>query len=872
MSDWYKKDIADVFKELKSNEEGLTHTEAEKRLKEFGPNQVEEKKRMSDFLLLLSQFKSILIIILIIAIVISFFLGEILDAMVILLIIIVNAILGFVQSRKAEKALESLKRLAAPNAEVIRSAEKEIIQAPKLVPGDVILLKVGDKVPADCRIIEEMNLKVDESVLTGESLSVEKTTEAIEDVPEKSNMLFSGTTIVYGRCKAVVTETGMKTEFGRIAGMLQEKEEKTPLEKKLDIFGKNLGIFLIGICVIIFLIGAIFGADVFDMFLLSVSLAVAAVPEAMPAVVTITLAIGVSRMVKKNSIIRSLPAVETLGSTTLICSDKTGTLTKDELVVKKLYVNGKIIDVTGEGYSTKGDFFENSKKAALDEDSRLMLRIGMLCNDAVIGKEAIGDPTEIALVVSAKKAGLEPTGERIDEIPFDSERKMMSVLHLDKKKFVYTKGAVENILKLCTHYRYNGHIKKMTETYRKKILEMNHEFASSALRVLGFAYRISNKMEEKSLIFVGMQGMIDSPREEVKEAIEKCKKAGIRVVMITGDHKDTAVAIAKELKIDNGQVLTGEELDALNDEQFSEAVDNVAVYARVSPEHKVRITNALKNEGHIIAMTGDGVNDAPALKKADRGIAMGITGTDVSKEASDMILTDDNFSSIVAAIEEGRGVYDNIKKFIRYMLSTNIGEILTIFTAILIAMMSGYGVIFILVPAQILWMNLLTDGLVAISLGFEPSEPNIMSRKPRNPKEGVMTKGFLLYIFFIGSVICIGSLYLFFSELDPGLGNIDRARTIAFSTLIMFQLFRGLGSRSDLPMNKIGFFTNKRLLIAIASSVILLLMIIYLPIFNPLFKTVPLNIIDWLRILVVSSSIFIILEIWKFFRNRSSSE
>ena len=881
MPDFYKMGIDDAFRELISSSKGLTEGEARQRLEKYGLNQIEEKKRITDIALLLSQFKNILIVILIIAIAISFLLGEVVDAMVIFAIIIINAILGFVQSRKAEKALESLRKMSAPDATVVRNGENKIIPSLYLVPGDIIALKTGDRAPADCRIIEEMNLKADESVLTGESIPVEKTTKRIGEKPvaERENMLFSGTVVVYGRCKALVTETGMKTEFGRIAGMLQEREEKTPLEKKLDTFGKMLGLLLVGVCAAIFFIGILGGAKILEMFLVSVSLAVAAVPEALPAVVTITLAIGVRRMVKRNSIIRSLPSVETLGCATLICSDKTGTLTKNELVVKKLYVNEKVIDVNGEGYSTKGEFLINNKKIEVDKDTKLLLGIGLICNDAIVDESVIGDPTEAALVVSAKKAGLEPLGERVDEIPFDPDRKMMSVLYsIDKGVFVYTKGAVENVLLKCSHYHKNGRIRKLNKKERERILAINHSFASNALRVLAFAYKSSKKISESNLVFVGLQGMIDSPREGVKEAIEKCKKAGIRVVMITGDHRDTAVAIARELDIidDNPGVLTGEELDSLKDEQFSATVEDVAVYARVSPEHKVRITDALKKKGHILAMTGDGINDAPALKKADIGIAMGVTGTDVSKEASDMILTDDNFSSIVSAIEEGRCVYDNIKKFIRYMLSTNTGEVLAIFMTMLISITTGYGILFILIPAQILWMNLLTDGLVAIALGVEPAEPDVMQRRPRNPKERIMTRDFLLYILFVGSVMCIGALYLFFSELDQRMENLDRARTVAFSALVMFQVFIGLASRSNLPINKIGFFTNKRLLIAIASSVILLLLIIYLPLFNPLlnpFKTVPLNLIDWLRILVVSSSIFFILEFRKLVtRHRSFPE
>ena len=853
MPEWYMTGIKEIMHALSVEKQGLDETEAKNRLEKYGPNRLEEKKKATALSLFLNQFKSILIAILLIATIVSVLLGEVLDATVIFVIVIINAILGFIQERKAEKALESLKKMSAPIAKVLRNNERRIIPASDLVPGDIIFLEVGDKVPADCCLIDEMNLKTNESVLTGESTPVKKNTKAIlkqVPIPERNNMVFSGTSIVYGHCEALVVDTGMQTEFGKIALMLEEKEEKTPLQEKLDVFGKQLGTILIIICGIIFFMGMWGGAELVEMFLIAVSLAVAAVPEALPAVVAIALAIGVQKMAKRNSIIRRLPAVETLGCATIICSDKTGTLTTGEMNVRKIYLNHKIINVDK-------NFSLNKKKIEIDKDLVLLLQTGLLCNDAVVEKEVIGDPTEAALIISARKAGIEDLRKkykRISEIPFDSGRKMMSVAYENN---VYTKGGVEAVLSRCSSIYKNGRIKKLTNEDKKRITDTNHKFAANALRVLAFAYKpLKGKISENNLIFIGLQGMIDTPRPEVKESIKKCKQAGIRVIMMTGDHIDTAVSVARELGIGDN-ALSGEELDKMSNEQFLSVIDSVSVYARVSPEHKVKITNALKQKNHIVAMTGDGVNDAPALKKADIGVAMGISGTEVSKEASDMILTDDNFSSIVSAIEEGRGIYDNIRKFILYMLSTNSGEVLAIFITMMISLIFWPEIMFLLLPAQILWMNLLTDGLVAIALGVEPPEPNIMKRNPRNPKEKFLTKKSLFYIGFVGTVMAIGSIFIFLSELDSG---IERARTIAFATLVLFQIFIGLGTRSQLPIRKIGFFSNKRLLLAIASSIILLLVIIYIPFFNPMFKTVALPLIDWIKIVAISSTIFFILE------------
>ena len=869
VKDWHKLTVEECFQQLETSSRGLTQDEAEKRLVRFGSNEIKEKEKKPAWIEFLEQFNNILVIILIIAAAISAFLGEFVDAAVIFAIVILNAVLGFIQERRAEHALEALKKLAAPKSEVIRSGEIIQIDSKELVPGDVIILKVGYKVPADCRIIEEMNLKADEAVLTGESVPVEKHNKPVKDsmeIAERKNMLFSGTTVVYGNCRALVADTGMRSEFGKIAALLQQEQEiKTPLQEKLEELGKSLGIVVLVISSIVFAAGYLQGRDVLEMFLTAVSLAVAAIPEGLPAVVTITLAIGLTKMAKKNAIIRKLPSVETLGSTQIICSDKTGTLTMSQMTVKKLWVDGKIIDVTGEGYETIGEFIYHGRHVE-DEGIKMLLSVGMMCNDAVIGKEIIGDPTEAALLVSAAKArlpDLRQKNKRVEEIPFDSERKMMSVIcDVAGARVMYTKGAVEEVLKKCNALYVNGKIERLTEKDRKEILRVNDKFAENALRVLGFAtkkLKSGEKAAEQDLVFVGMQAMIDPPRPEVKDAIQKCKKAGMKVVMITGDHRDTAVAIAKELEMleKDSVVLSGKEMDELSDEEFDNIVEKVAVYARVSPEHKVRITDAWKRKGAVVSMTGDGVNDAPALKRSDIGIAMGITGTDVTKEASHMVLIDDNFATIVAAIEEGRTIYDNIRKFVLYLLSCNIGEVIVIFSAILLNLPLP------LLPIQILWMNLVTDGLPALALGFEPAEPDVMNRPPRDPKERVLNKRALFVIVMVGVIMALGTLAMFYIEL--GRSSEKEARTVAFTALIMAQMAIAVNLRSEKSILKINHLGNKKLLLAIASSIILQLIILYVPFFQPLFDTVPLDAQSWLEILFVTALIFIAVEIKKYY-------
>lgn len=892
--EFYKIDVKEIFESLCTNKNGLTTNEVKKRLEKYGPNKLKERKKETPIKIFLRQFKSFLILILIFAAIISSLIGfltknpeDFIDTFVILSIVILNACLGFFQEYKAEKTLEALKKLAAPKAKVIRAGKKIKINSEELVPGDIILLEIGDRIPTDSRLIEEFNFYVNESTLTGESVPVKKQIQKIEkEVPvfEQKNMAFMGTIVTCGKAQAVVTSTGMQTEFGKIAELVQVIEEKeTPLQKKLDITGKTLGFIIIFICAIIFLLGIFRKVKLIEMFLVSVSLAVAAVPEGLPAVVTITLALGLMTMAKSNAIIRKLPAVETLGSVSVICADKTGTLTKDEMTVREISVGNKLIEVTGSGYNPIGELkfqekFNYSDKLYLE----LLLKAGALCNNSELIKEEdkwniFGDPTEGALVVLAKKADffdldkLKKEFPRIYEIEFSSERKMMTTLHKvanNKKLITFSKGAPEILLENCKFIYENGKVVKLNPKYKKLILNRTQEMAKKALRVLGFAYKelpinsrpkFNSENLESDLIFVGITGMIDPPRDEVFDAIKKCLQAGIRPIMITGDHKLTATAIAKELNLANGEVkvLTGEELDRLNDKELEKEAREVSVYARVSPAHKVRILEALKTHGHIVAMTGDGVNDAPALKKSDIGVAMGITGTDVTKEVSDMVLEDDNFATIVKAVEQGRKIYENIKKFVFYLLSTNIGEILVIFIAALINLPLP------LIAVQILWINLLTDGLPAVSLGVEPIEPGIMKKPPRNPKEKIISKNMIANMLFVGIIMCIGTLGIFYLNLSK---DLIRARTLGFSTLVLFQIFNVLNAKSEKEsIFKIGFFSNLYLIVSIIISIAMLFAVIYIPILQNAFKTFVLSAKDWIYVFLVSASVFIIMEIKKLF-------
>lgn len=862
-------ELNQIYKDLNTTAIGLKQLEAEKRSKTIGKNRIKETKKVKPFTIFLRQFKSLLILILIFAGAISLFIGHSIDALIIFIILIFNAIFGFIQEYRAEKSIEALKKMTTFSTIVYRNGQETEVKSSELVPGDIIKLESGNKVPADCRLITLHHLELDESALTGESVPVKKDLRILHEktpLAEQTNTIFSGTIVTKGNCKALVVSTGMKTQIGKIATLIQETDEvQTPLQLRLKELGKYIGIITIAICIIIFLISYLSGNSLIDSFMIAISLAVAAVPEGLPAVVTIALAFGVRRMVKRKALIRKLSAVEALGSTDVICSDKTGTLTKSEMTVTKLFVNNKVIDVTGSGYGKEGEFLHN-KKEAKNEEISLLLKIGSLCNNANLAVKEnsfaiIGDPTEAALLISAEKLGLkkqilDQKYKRIDEIPFETFRKLMSTINKEgSKKTIFTKGAPDILLERCTHIYENGRTRKLTIKDRENILKANETFANSALRVLGFAYRaFTEKDQENNLIFVGLQAMIDPPRPEAKQAIKTCKTAGIRTIMITGDHIITAKAIAKELGI-KGDALSGYDIRNLSNKELKKVVEKTSIFARVIPEDKTRIVKALRSNGHVVAVTGDGVNDAPALKNADVGVSMGITGTDVAQEASDMILLDDNFASIVNAVEEGRGIYDNIQKFINYLLSTNMAEILVIFIAMLIFKGPDGAVLLPLLPIQILWINLITDGLPALALGVDPKEEGIMKRKPRPKKEKILSGKLIFDIISIAILITIAVLVLF----KLNIGNLIKAQTIVVTSLVVFELVRLELIRSNYNLK---LFSNKYLIYAVLASLLMQLAIVYTPL-NIIFKTTPLALIDWGYIVLAAIIIWILAKLAK---------
>lgn len=866
---WYKKSKNEILKELDVDEKnGLSSNEALRRLEKYGKNKLETKKKKTLFKQFLSQLKDVMIYILIIAAIISEFLGEISDALIILLVIIINAVIGVIQESKAEKALDALKELSTPKALVKRDGSLKEILSEDIVPGDIVIIDAGRYVPGDLRLIDTANLKIEESAFTGESVPSEKDASFLPDkeipIGDQNNMAFMSTLATYGRGVGVVVGTGMNTEIGKIAKMIeQEENDETPLQKKLSELGKILGFLAVGICILIFIISFFQGRDLLEMFLTSISLAVAAIPEGLPAIVAIVLALGVQRMVKKNAIIRKLPAVETLGSVSIICSDKTGTLTQNKMTVTTVYTN--------DSYIKESEFNLN------DNESKLLVDCMVLCNDATYSeKSQTGDPTEIALLESPFKLNilkekLEKEFKRIDEIPFDSDRKLMTTVNLvdEKKARVFTKGALDSILSICNKISVDGKLLDFTKEYKAKVLENSNIMSDKALRVLAFAYKDISKENivldslEKDLVFIGMVGMIDPPRLEVKDSIKLCKSAGITPIMITGDHKNTAFAIANELGIaeDIYQAITGHEIDKFKEEEFNEKIINYRVFARVSPEHKVKIVKAFKSHGNIVSMTGDGVNDAPSLKVADIGVAMGITGTDVSKGASDMILTDDNFSTIVSAVEEGRKIYLNIKKSIVFLLSCNLGEILTLFTAILLNWNSP------LQPIHILWVNLITDSFPALALGVDKTKEDVMNNPPRNPKESIFVKSDKIQLIING--VLIGGITLFAFKLGERLypDSLIHAQTMAFVVLSVSQLFLSLSLRSNTKSAfSLGLFSNKYLVYSILLGIFLQVIIISISFIANIFKVTPLLLYDWIVVILVSLIPFVINEILKLFR------
>ena len=894
---WHAIEAAEVLKELGTDtHQGLTEGEVKSRLEKYGYNELKKEEKISPITLFFNQFKNILIIILLIAIVLSALVGEVVDAAIIGVIVVFCAVLGFVQEYRAGRALEALKKMLSPTITALRGGKEEEVPSKELVPGDILLLEAGDKIPADARLIENHSLRCDEAPLTGESVPVGKDIKALPEgvrVNDRRNIVFTGTTVTYGRGKAAVISTGMKTEFGKIAEEVTAVEtEKTPLEKRTEEIGKWLGIISLIICFLVagisivreVLVGKIDLPFIVTMVMFAVALAVAAVPEALPAIVTGALAIGMHQMAKSNALVRKMTAVETLGCTTVICSDKTGTLTKGEMTVRKIFTGGKLTEVTGVGYEPKGEFKGSDTPNITKQQSlQLLLKGGLLCSDAILeekeGKWLIkGDPTEGALVVAAVKAGLHKTemrleNPRVEEIPFSSERKRMSTIHqmVDGKRMAFMKGAPEVVLQGCSRLFEDSGIKELNEGERAKILKVNEEMAQGALRVLGFAYRdcpdpieCTEESLEHDMIFLGLAGMMDPPREEAIEATKVCKQVGIRPIMITGDHRLTAVAIAKEIGIykEGDRVLTGEELEKIPDEEFGKIVDQVTVYARVSPMDKLKIVKAWKQKGEVVAMTGDGVNDAPALKQADIGVAMGISGTDVAKEASDMVLNDDNFATIVKAIERGRWIYDNIKKYLTYLLRCNITEVVVIGGVVLV---SGPEYLPLL-PAAILYMNLATDGLPALALGLAPPDPDLMMRPPRNPKESVFSwdvRAFILLALFIEIPFFF---FLFYHELY----DITHARTETFFLFIIIELIIALNFRS-MRYSIFKAPPHKWLLLALAWELALIAFLVQLPTVREAFGINKPSVSDIGIILGFGVVVFISMEVLKAVLRRKMS-
>ncbi|MDN4523480.1 calcium-translocating P-type ATPase, SERCA-type [Fictibacillus fluitans] len=867
---WYEFSKEEVERLTGSNlKTGLSEKESRKKLKTAGYNQLQEGKKPSALLVFFAQFKDFMVLVLLAATLLSGLLGEYLDAIAIILIVIMNGILGFIQERKAEKSLSALRELSAPSALVMRNGIWSPASAKELVPGDLVKLSAGDRVGADIRMISAKGLYIEESALTGESIPVHKKSEAIKGsglaLGDQSNMAFMGTMVTRGSGTGIVIATGMNTEMGKIAHLIQNADAlATPLQLKLEQLGKILIGLALLLTVLVVMTGVYRGHDLYSMVLAGVSLAVAAIPEGLPAIVTIALALGVQKMIKRRAIVRKLPSVETLGCATVICSDKTGTLTQNKMTVTHLWSEGTTWNVTGSGYDTQGDFLRNGQKARVDQHEGLLqlLSYGAICNNAELQDSGriMGDPTEAALLISAAKAGLAKETilnslQMIDEVPFDSTRKMMSVVVRNKngETFLIAKGAPDVLLEKSDYVLWDSRRQLLKQTHTEQIKEAIMGLGSQALRTIAVAYKplsgkdgyVSGSSSENHLTFVGLQGMIDPPREEVRESIERCHEAGIKTVMITGDHAVTASAIARQLNIlpAGGKVVDGAGLSLMSEDDLVREAENIYVYARVSPEHKLKIVKALQKRGHIVAMTGDGVNDAPAIKSANIGIAMGITGTDVAKEASSLVLSDDNFATIRAAIEEGRNIYENIRKFIRYLLASNVGEILVMLFAMILSMPMP------LVPIQILWVNLVTDGLPAMALGIDPAEDNVMKRGPRKPNEGVFSRGLGWKIVSRGFMIGAVTILAFWTALNEHPDQLMKAQTVAFCTLVMAQLIHVFDCRSERSVLHRNPFGNMALVLAVLSSVALLLVVMYIGPLQGIFHTVPLSFRDWLLVM-----------------------
>jgi P-type Ca2+ transporter type 2C len=902
---WHALTVEDVFEGLNSSESGLQEAEAASRLEKYGPNEIKTEAGPSKLSILLHQVRNPLIAVLIIAALVALAAGETIDTIVIAVVVVLNTAIGFTQEYRAEKAVQALQSRAAPEAEVLRcpddgDCDQTSIEAKELVPGDVIVINTGDRIPADARIFEAANLKIDEAMLTGESLSVEKTVDPLDEdlqVAERTNLAFGGTVVTEGRGKAVVFATGDNTQMGEIATLIQETEKAvSPLQEQIMTLGKTLGIIAVSAGALIFIMGVIQDLTFQELFLFVIAVIVSAIPEGLPAVMTVTLSIGVMRMANRHAIIRRLQAVDTLGATTVICTDKTGTLTSNQMTVQQIFVDDKVIKVGGKGFEPQGDFKIDGDNINPREEGSLplVLKTGALCNDSKLINpednengndwEIRGDPTEGALIVVACKADLvkdelEKEYPRLDEIPFSSDNKYMVTFNeiSEGEVHVYMKGAPEKVLDYCQRVKIDDQEQELDEETREKILETNTGMAADALRVLAVAYRKigagdvesekeSIKEGQGSLVFLGLFGMMDPPRSEVEEAVRNCQKAGIQVIMATGDHKITGEAIGRMVGILDGSddcVFSGSDIDEMDDDELDRIIKKAQVFARVSPEHKTRIVASLQRHGQVVAMTGDGVNDAPALKGAEIGIAMGITGTDVTKETAEMVLTDDNFASIVAAVEEGRVVFKNVQKVVKFLVATNAGEILTILGAMTLLPMTHL----IFTPVQILWVNLVTDGLLVIPIALEDKEGDVMDEPPRDRGQKILSRNLLLHLVFVAVIMAVGTNWIFSSALAAG--DQDYARTMAFVTIAMYQVFNALNVRSlNRSLFTLGVFTNKYLIGAIFISVVLLVLSTLVPFLQIALSTVPLALNDWGLVVLVSSSVFILVEIRKFIANR----